>query len=114
MRSEDYLLHNALPMHHYDTLVAALEDIRKRGFTVDFKLHYEEIFCHGTQGLYDPSRLEIVEIHRFEGMSSTDDNSILYLIETDDGMKGALVDAYGVYGDALSPEMLDKMRVNYL
>ncbi|MCB0655298.1 MAG: phosphoribosylpyrophosphate synthetase [Saprospiraceae bacterium] len=100
-------------MFHYDTMVAALEDVKKRGFTLDFNLHYDKIQCHNPAGDYDPARFEIVEIHRFEGMSSTDDNSILYLIITDDGRKGSLVDAYGVYGDGLSPEMIKKMRVHY-
>ena len=36
---------------------------------------------------------------RFEGESDPDDNAILYVIETTDGLKGTLIDAYGVYND---------------
>jgi hypothetical protein len=36
---------------------------------------------------------------RFEGASDPADNTILYVIETNDGIKGTLVDAYGSYAD---------------
>ena len=49
-------------------------------------------------------------MHRFEGMSSTDDNSILYAISSKDGIKGTLVDAYGVYAQNISEEMRKKLR----
>jgi hypothetical protein len=33
-------------------------------------------------------------------MSVPDDNAVLYVIETADGTKGTLIDAYGIYTDA--------------
>ena len=36
---------------------------------------------------------------RFEGDSDPADNSILYVVETNDGTKGTLIDAYGPYAD---------------
>ena len=41
-----------------------------------------------------------MNFYRFEGESDPDDNAILYIIETNDGTKGTLVDAYGVYNDS--------------
>ena len=41
----------------------------------------------------------MVNFFRFEGTSSPEDNAILYVIETSDGEKGTLVDAYGMYSD---------------
>jgi len=57
-----------------------------------------------------PEDFEIDEVHRFEGMSSTDDNSILYAITAKDGINGTLVDAYGVYAENISEEMRKKLR----
>ncbi|NNE76232.1 MAG: phosphoribosylpyrophosphate synthetase, partial [Pricia sp.] len=57
-----------------------------------------------------PEDFEVDEMHRFEGMSSTDDNSILYAISSKDGIKGTLVDAYGVYAQNISEEMRKKLR----
>jgi len=43
----------------------------------------------------------IAEYHRFEGVSDPDDLAILYAIETRSGLRGTLVDAFGVYADPL-------------
>lgn len=49
---------------------------------------------------YSPTDIKIANFYRFEGYSDPQDNSILYLIETSDGKKGTLIDAYGAYADA--------------
>ena len=41
----------------------------------------------------------ITAVYRFEGMSDPDDNVVLYAIESNTGVKGLLVDAYGAYAD---------------
>ncbi len=97
-------------MHAYDTLSEALDDLDKRGFTLDFNLTEKEIECKHTKETYSPEVFEVVEMYRFEGMSSAGDNSVVYAIETSTGTKGVLVDAYGMYSDSLSPEMIQKLR----
>lgn len=57
-----------------------------------------------------PEDFKVDKTFRFEGMSSTDDNSILYAISSKDGIKGLLVDAYGVYAENISEEMRKKLR----
>ncbi len=44
-----------------------------------------------------PEDVTIVEYHRFEGASNPDDMSVVFVIETADGRRGTLVDAYGTY-----------------
>ena len=69
---------------------------------------YAENFTVGSKGLitadgkliYQPQDITISNFYRFEGYTNPDDNSILYLVETNDGRKGTLIDAYGVYADA--------------
>jgi hypothetical protein len=51
--------------------------------------------------LYAPDQVRVINFFRFEGFSDPDDNAVLYLIETADGLKGTLVDAYGTYADPL-------------
>ncbi|PHO00465.1 phosphoribosylpyrophosphate synthetase, partial [Rhodobacteraceae bacterium 4F10] len=58
-----------------------------------------------------PDTFEVVEVYRFEGMSSAGDNSVVYAIQTKTGVKGVLVDAYGVYANSLSPEMIQKLKI---
>ncbi|MFB3055953.1 MAG: phosphoribosylpyrophosphate synthetase [Ignavibacteriaceae bacterium] len=92
-------------MYNYDTLSEALNDLVKRGFTLDFNLK-------SVQKKFNSKSFNVVEVYRFEGMSSTDDESVLYVIETSDGMKGTLVDAYGTYADSVSVELIQKLKFN--
>jgi hypothetical protein len=49
--------------------------------------------------MFRPGELAIVEHHRFEGASDPEDMSVVYAIESDDGVRGIVVDAFGVYAD---------------
>lgn len=100
----------------FDTLSEALEDLKKRGYVYDFNM-----VSNGLQSTVDgevislsPDDFTIVEVHRFEGPSSPSDNSILYAIESKNGMKGNLVSAYGVYADTLSADMIKKLDTRQL
>ena len=90
-------------MYNYDTLSEALNDLAKRGYLLDFNLK-------SLQKKFSSKSFNIVEVHRFEGMSSTDDESVLYVIETSDGMKGTLIDAYGIYAASESFEIIKKLK----
>lgn len=93
----------------YDTLSEAIGDLHKRGYTYDFNLKPHCLECASLKLEIHPEDFEIDEIHRFEGMSSTDDNSILYAISSKEGIKGTMVNAYGVYADNISEDMRKKL-----
>ncbi|HNP16938.1 MAG: phosphoribosylpyrophosphate synthetase [Thalassobius sp.] len=98
-------------MKNYDTLSEALNDLKTRGYSNDFNLKPHCIECPAHKLELHPEQFEVKEVYRFEGMSNPDDNSILYAIESKDGFKGVLVDAYGVYAEALTEEMIRKLKV---
>ncbi|MEJ1240726.1 hypothetical protein WBG78_21455 [Chryseolinea sp. T2] len=81
------------------TLSEALNHAVKDGFVEDFKFENGAL-TSGKDNHYSPEDVKISNFYRFEGYSDPDENSILYLIETTDGKKGTLVDAYGAYSDA--------------
>ena len=95
-------------MISYDTVTQAVNGLKERGYTLDFNLKANRIECEGHK--YNPNDFEITEFHRFEGSSDPGDESIVYAIESRDGTKGVLVDAFGVYSEPLSEEMLKKLR----
>ncbi len=97
-------------MYAYDTLSQALADLQQRGYTEDFNLLEDGVECKAQQSTFTPECFNVVEVYRFEGMTDPDDNAVLYAIETDTGLRGTLVDAYGTYAEALSPEMLAKLK----
>lgn len=46
-----------------------------------------------------PKDLVITQIYRFEGMNDPSDSAVVYALESSQGKKGLLIDAYGVYAD---------------
>ena len=96
--------------HSYDSLSEALGDLKKRGYTEDFNLKPYCLTCPRLQLELQPSQFTIDETYRFEGMSNPDDNAVIYAISSSPELRGTLVDAYGVYAEALTPEMAQKLR----
>ena len=81
------------------TLVSSLNGFVEKGFTEDYKAEQSGLKALKTGKIYRPEDIKVVDFHRFEGTSDPGDQSILYAIETIDGGKGTLVDAYGAEGD---------------
>ena len=48
---------------------------------------------------FSPRDVAIREFGRYEGVSDPSDESVVYAIESRDGTRGTLVDAFGVYSD---------------
>ncbi len=97
-------------MHSYDTLTEALKDLKKRGYTVDFNLTSDALVCDIAR--YHPEDFEITEIYRFEGNTDPADEAVLYAIESKNGLKGVLVNGYGISADALSAAMAKKFSIH--
>ncbi len=99
-------------MHIYDTVTAALADLKKRDFTTDFNIAFDKIKCADTDRCFSPSEFEIVEHYRFEGNTDPGEEAVIYAVSSkDESMKGVLVSAYGMYSDSMSDEMIQKLRV---
>ena len=99
-------------MHAYDTLLDALNGLKKRGYTIDFNLAFDHVKCVDSDICLSPSEFEITEYYRFEGISNPADSSVVYAIAAKDGsMKGVLVTGYGMYSERLNEEMLHKLKI---
>ncbi|WP_166961641.1 phosphoribosylpyrophosphate synthetase [Yeosuana marina] len=97
-------------MKNYDTLSEAINDLQTNDYTYNFNLKPTCLECASLKLQINPEDFEVDKIYRFEGMSSTDDNSILYAISSKNGVKGLLVDAYGMYAKNISEAMRKKLR----
>jgi len=95
-------------MYSYDTVTAAVQGLKKRGFTTDFNLNDNCLICHGDK--FNVNDFEIVEVYRFEGNSDPADEAVVYAIESNKGQKGVLVNGYGPSSDPLSAEMAKKLQ----
>ena len=97
-------------MKSYDTLTEAVNDLKKRGFTLDFNLEENNISCPRENFKLKPEEFYIREIYRFEGESNPSDEEVVYAVESNDGKRGTLVDAFGTYAESLSDEMIEKLE----
>ncbi len=96
---------------NYGSLSEATNGLKARGYSHDFNLTSDSIECPTLELQLQPERFRVNAFYRFEGMSSTDDNSIVYAISSDDGIKGVLVDAYGVYSESLNDAMIKRLSI---
>lgn len=79
--------------------IRCLEKIHAKGYTDQFSTNGQTLLCLQNNHQYGPQDITIVNFYRFEGISDPDDMSIIYVIQTKDGHRGTMVDAYGVYAD---------------
>lgn len=85
--------------NRYDTLVEATEKLKERGYTYDFQVKKEGILeVIDSEEKFSPEEVELHEFHRFEGITNPEDMAIIYALETNTGLKGTIVDAYGADG----------------
>ncbi len=69
------------------------------GYTENMKVTKQGLYVESKDKTYAPTEVKIIDFYRFEGQSDPADNAIMYVVETTDGAKGTLVDAYGAYAD---------------
>ena len=81
------------------TELTALDELARRGFSDGFRVVDGNLRVLTTGKLLRPDDLVIREVYRFEGVSDPDDMAIVYAIESTTGVRGTLIDAFGVYAD---------------
>ena len=92
------------------TLAECMNSLKEKGFTKDFQVTAGGLKAMDDDKLYQPHEVKITNFYRFEGESDPGDMSILYAIETNDGVKGTLSDAYGPYAARKVSEFFDRVE----
>ena len=101
-------------MESYDTVVAALNGLKARGYTINFNIAFDKLMCSENKTCLNPNEFEIVEVHRFEGNSNPADADVVYAVESITGdIKGVITSAFGLYADAVSTEMISKLSMHH-
>ena len=93
-----------------NTLSGTLADLGRQGFTHHFQVVGHRVRTLDGGGTFDPDQVLIREWHRFEGVSDPDDMAIVYALESVNGTRGTLVDAFGVYSDPAISAFMEKVR----
>ena len=96
----------------YGTLSETINGLKKQGYILDFNIRRDRLICHQTQTILSTDDFEIDKVYRFEGESNPDDESILYAISSSKyGVKGLLVNGYGISSDDVSEELIAKLKI---
>jgi hypothetical protein len=99
-------------MEQYSTLSGTMNELRKEGYTEDFNLQQNCLECRNGQFKVFTDEFKIDKYFRFEGQSNPSDQAILYAISSDKHqLKGLLVNAYGIYSEPVTDEMVKKLRI---
>ncbi len=98
-------------MENYETLSQAITALKQQGYTEDFNLKENCLECiAGSKDLL-PHEFGIDKFFRFDVNEDPSDQAVLYAISSViHHMKGLLVNGYGIYSDATSNEMLEKLN----
>ena len=89
----------------------AVEALSARGYTGSFIAAAGALRLLGGTRVYSPDEVTIRDYQRFEGVSDPDDMSIVYALESADGTRGTLVDAFGVYASPAVAAVMDRVRI---
>ncbi len=95
----------------YGTLSQTINGLKREGYDMDFNIQDECIVCHQNSAKLSPDDFEIDKVYRFEGESNPDDESVLYALSSPKfGVKGLLVNGYGISGDEAASALIEKLQ----
>jgi len=97
---------------HMTDLEKCLNKLEGEGYTDQYRVEGGKLCDLTNNKKYKAKDVKAVNFYRFEGISNPDDMSILYAIETSDGRKGTLVDAYGMYSDDDTGAFMNQIEIN--
>ncbi|NGZ90713.1 phosphoribosylpyrophosphate synthetase [Psychroflexus maritimus] len=96
-------------MSSISTLSEKINALKSEGFTEDFDVKDDLIVNYKAKTSYTTDQINVLSHYRFEGATNPSDNSIIYVIETEEGKKGVLVDGYGTSSD-MSLALAQKLK----
>lgn len=93
------------------SLSDAIHNLVKQGYTENLTLKVDHFECGDGKYKIYTQEFEVDKVLRFENTSDPDDQSILYAISVPKhGIKGLYIEAYGIYQDEQSPDMIEKFK----
>ena len=91
-------------MYHYATVSKALEELKEKGFTIDFNIQEKRI-------IDSPDDFEIVHLYRYEGESDPGDEATVFGIKSSTGEKGVFVAGLSTFSDNSAALVLNELTI---
>ncbi len=100
-------------MQQYSNLIEAINGLRKDSYTEDFNLQQHCLECRNREYQLFHDEFVVDKYFRFDVSSDAADQSIIYAISSEKyGLSGILINAYGIYAETITNEMLSKLRIS--
>lgn len=90
----------------------SMKRLEEKGYTDQFRVEKGKLVSLTAKKKYKPADVLAANFFRFEGITDPEDMSILYAIETSDGRKGTLSDAYGLYADEETGAFMKEVEIH--
>jgi hypothetical protein len=101
-------------MYYYETVTQAVKELTNRGYTVNFNLTVNHLSAAEHGHNLSAKEFNIDEVYRFEGETDPGDEMIVYAISSEvKGLKGILVNAFGIYSDQISDDLMAKLKQSH-
>ena len=91
-------------IYHYSSVIKALEELKSKGFTIDYNIQEEDLVAH-------PDQYKIVAIYQNDGDTNPDEEAIVYGIEAVSGEKGVFVSGAAANSNSEADTVLHKIRI---
>lgn len=97
--------------HKMKTLSECMTSLKKHGFDQDFFVTESgDIKNYTSEKTWGAEEVKIENFYRFEGQSDPGDSSILYALETCDGVKGMISHPYGADSDGNVEDFIKRVE----
>ena len=95
----------------YTNMLEAIQELKKRGFPANFEFLNQTFRDVDSGKTFKADELTIVKHCWFEGASDPDDMSVVYAIESAEGLKGVTADAFGLYANPDLGGLLETVKI---
>ena len=98
-------------MKNYESLIDALNDLKKRGYDADFEVQSNCLYCNNLDMRLYEEEFHVDEVYQFERDSNPDNNTVVYALTSPTGLKGIIVDGSspGNISSALTKKLQNQM-----
>ncbi|POY35027.1 hypothetical protein C3K47_17370 [Solitalea longa] len=100
-------------MKKFVHLFQYLTELTKKGYNYTFELTGNGIRLIEKNIFLSPDNFTIKEYYKLDGIKDPQDASLIFAIESNDGLfKGALITAYSAFNDLLSADLIKKLALH--
>ena len=93
-------------------ITETLIELKRNGYKLEFRREAACIYCFEWQQCIMPANFTVDGSYYFEETVNPGADRMLYAISLSQGGKGFLIDTCDVYMDNISPEMMQKLKLN--